>query len=98
MEHFVFAGKWSRPRLVWIAALAGVLAVVLAGLVVRSRSSGEIAEVPFSDLLRDLDRGLVAEVVVNGDTLTFKGPTGPTLRTNAPASYVTLNPDFITDL
>ena len=41
---------------------------------------------------------LVAEVVVTGDTLTFKQTAGQTPRTNAPASYVTLNPGFITDL
>ena len=98
MERPVFAGKWSRPRPVWIAALAVILALVVAGLVVRSRSAVEVTAVPFSDLLRDLDDGLIAEVVVTGDTLTFKNTTGRTLRTNAPASYVTLNPDFITDL
>ena len=98
MESPVFAGKWSRPRPVWIAALAVVLAMITAGLVVRSRSAAEATEVPFSDLLRDLDAGLVAEVVVRGDTLTFKSTAGRTARTNAPASYVTLNPGFITDL
>ena len=53
---------------------------------------------PFSDLLRDLDRGAVSEVVVNGDTLTFKLTSGQTLQTNAPANYVTANPAFIPDL
>jgi cell division protease FtsH len=66
--------------------------------VVRVRTSAEVAEVPFSELLRDLDRGAVSEVVVNGDTLTFKVTSGQTLQTNAPASYVTANPTFISDV
>jgi cell division protease FtsH len=93
----VFAGKWSRPRVAWISAI--VLLLILTSIVfVRGRSSVEVTEVPFSDLLRDLDRGAVSEVVVNGDTLTFKLTSGQTLQTNAPASYVTANPSFISDL
>jgi cell division protease FtsH len=37
-------------------------------------------------------------VVVNGDTLTYKLITGATLKTNSPASYVTANPSFISDV
>jgi len=57
-----------------------------------------IAQVPFSDLLRDLDRGAVSAVIVNGDTLTFTLASGQSLQTNAPASYVTANPSFISDV
>ncbi|HEY3043036.1 MAG TPA: ATP-dependent zinc metalloprotease FtsH [Vicinamibacterales bacterium] len=93
----MFAGKWSRSKVAWISAI--VLLLILISIVfVRSRSSVEVAVVPFSDLLRDLNRGAVSEVVVNGDTLTFKLTSGQTLQTNAPASYVTANPSFISDL
>ena len=92
------AGKKFRPRVVWISALVLLIVGVAIGGVVRGRSSTVIAEVPFSDLLRDLDRGAVSEVIVNGDTLTFKLTSGQTLQTNAPASYVTANPSFISDV
>jgi cell division protease FtsH len=94
----VSAGKWFRPRVAWISAVVVLLVGVAAVSVVRIRTSAEVAEVPFSDLLRDLDRGAVSEVVVNGDTLTFKLMSGQTLQTNAPASYVTANPTFISDV
>jgi cell division protease FtsH len=94
----VFAGKWSRQRVTWISAIVLLLVTLTAIAVVRGRSSTEVTEVPFSDLLRDLDRGAVSEVVVNGDTLTFKLSSGQTLQTTAPANYVTANPAFIPDL
>ena len=94
----MLAGKKFRPRVVWISALVLLIVGVAIGGVVRGRSSTAIAEVPFSDLLRDLDRGAVSEVIVNGDTLTFKLASGQTLQTNAPASYVTANPSFISDV
>ena len=98
MELPVFADKWSRPRPVWTAAVAVVVVAVFTVLVLRTRSSVDVTMVPFSDLLRDLDRGAVTEVVVSGDTLTFKSATGQTLRTHAPSNYVTANPAFIPDL
>ena len=53
---------------------------------------------PFSDLLRDLERGAVAEVVVSGDSLVYTQTTGQTLQTNAPANYVTANPSFVSEM
>jgi len=91
-------GKWSRPRVAWISGTVLLLITFTAVAFVRGRSSAEVAQVPFSDLLRDLDRGAVSEVVVNGDALTFKLTSGQTLQTNAPANYVTANPAFIPDL
>ena len=75
-----------------------VLIAATAFAVFRSRSAVEVAEVPFSDLLRDLNRGAVSQVMVNGDTLTFKLTSGQTLQTTAPANYVTANAAFIPDL
>ena len=58
----------------------------------------DVQPVPFSDLLRHLDRGAVAEVVVNGDALEFKLTSGEKFRTVAPANYVTANAAFVPDL
>jgi cell division protease FtsH len=52
----------------------------------------------FTDLLKDLDRGVVAEVVVSGDTLEVTHTDGRVTRTTAPANYVTANPGFVPDL
>jgi len=54
--------------------------------------------VPFSDLLSALDRGAVAEVTVNGDTLDVRMADGHLVRTLAPANYVTANSSFVPDL
>src|SRR5205085_3633709 len=68
------------------------------GLVVRARTRTDAPQVPFSDLLSALDRGGVAEVLVNGDSLDVKMTDGRTVRTIAPANYVTANAAFITNL
>ena len=81
----------------WIAAAVVVLAVVPASCSATRRAVA-VTQVPFSDLLRDLDRGAVSEVVVNGDTLDFKLTDGETFRTVAPANYVTANAAFVPDL
>jgi len=93
----VFARKWSR-RTIGIAAAVLLVLVIAAAAVLRTRSAPELAQVPFSDLLRQLDRGAVAEVLVNGDTLDFKLNTGQTFRTVAPANFVTTNAAFVPDL
>jgi cell division protease FtsH len=75
-----------------------VLVAVAAIIVVRGRSTVELTQAPFSDLLRDLDRGVVSEVAVNGDTLAYTLTTGQTLQSNAPLNYVTANPTFIAEM
>jgi len=75
-----------------------VLLVVASSAAMRARGVAATPPVPFSDLLRHLDRGEVAELIVAGDTLDFKLGSGRTFRTVAPLNYVTLNPAFITDL
>jgi cell division protease FtsH len=97
-EYWVFSGKWSRQRAAWAAALAVLLVAFVALLVMRSHSAAAVAEVPFSDLLRDLDNASVSQVVVNGDTLSFTLTGGQSLQTTAPPNYVTANPSFIPDL
>src|SRR6476659_6271420 len=72
--------------------------VVAALFVARARGGAASPVVPFSDLLRDLDRAGVRSLVVNGDTLEYTQSDGRTFRTTAPSNYVTANPSFITDL
>jgi cell division protease FtsH len=80
-----------------IAAAAGILAVV-AMLTMRTRNIPEVAVVPFSDLLAQLNSGAVSAVSVTGDTLDFILRDGRALRTVAPPNYVTANAAFVPDL
>src|SRR5437773_1338710 len=93
----VFARKWSR-RALWIGAASCLVLLLVGGVLLRSRATEQVAQVPFSDLLRHLDRGAVGEVVVSGDTLDFKLTSGQAFRTVAPANYVTTNAAFVPDL
>ncbi len=93
----MFARKWSR-RTIWVAAPVIAVAVIAGAFLLHTRQAAVITQVPFSDLLRDLDHGVVAEVVVNGDTLDFKRTDGHSFRTVSPASYVTANPAFVPEL
>ena len=92
----MFGRKWSRRAIVG-SAIAVLVLIAALGLL-RSRTGAQIAQVPFSDLLRHLDRGALAEVVINGDTLDFKLTSGETFRTTAPANYVTSNGTFVPEL
>jgi len=82
----------------WIAAAVAVVLMGSIAVLLRSRGGVEIAQVPFSDLLRQLDGGSVTAVVVNGDTLEFTIANGQTFRTVAPANYVTTNASFVPEL
>ncbi len=86
------------PRRIIIAAAILVLLAASAGLALRGRGVAAVQQVPFSDLLRQLDRGAVAAVVVDGDALDFTLTGGQAYRTTAPANYVTANAAFISDL
>jgi cell division protease FtsH len=91
-------GRTNFRRPILIAAV--VLLVLIPGgfMLLRMRGAAVIAPVPFSDLLRHLDHGAVAEVIVNGDTLDFRLASGESFRTVAPASYVTANAAFVSDM
>jgi cell division protease FtsH len=97
LEFHVFPRR--IPRRVFIIA-AALLVVALGGgiMFLRTHRVAAPAQVPFSDLLRHLDSGTVAAVIVNGDTLDFRLTAGETFRTNAPANYVTANAAFVPDL
>ena len=90
--------KWSRRRNIWIATGVVVALVSTAAAVMRTRSAVQIPQVAFSDLLRDLNRGVVSAVVVEGDELRIALNDGRAMRTTAPANYVTSNPSFVAEL
>jgi cell division protease FtsH len=93
----VSARKWFRLRSLWIA-VAVVAVAAVGALLMRARGGPEPQPVAFSDLLKDLDRGQVAEVVVNGDILDVTHADGRVTRTTTPANYVTANPAFVPEL
>ena len=93
----MFARKWSR-RTTSIAAAAVVLLLIVAALQFRGHTTVEVAKLPFSDLLNELNAGRVTAVVVDGDTLDFTLADGKTARTIAPANFVTANAAFVPSL
>jgi cell division protease FtsH len=93
----VFSRRFQR-RGVAIAATLLLIGLVAGVMFVRSRGSAPPVQTPFSDLLRHLDDGNVAAVVVTGDTLDVTLSSGQTFRTTAPANYVTANPTFVAGL
>ncbi len=97
-ERHLASRKWFRHRNVWIATVAAVAFLSTAVVVMRSRQAADAPRVPFSDLLRDLNRGTVSEVVVDGDQLRITLNDGRAMRTTTPANYVTANPSFVADL
>jgi cell division protease FtsH len=92
----VFARRFT-PRLIAIAVTVLVL-LVSAGVALRGRGRAAAPQAPFSDLLREVDRGTVTAIVVDGDALDFTLTSGRTLRTVAPSNYVTANTAFVADL
>jgi cell division protease FtsH len=92
----VFSRRFQRRAI--IVAATFLLVALSGGFMVLRARRVVIVQVPFSDLLRYLDSGTVSAVSVNGDTLDFTLANGQTLRTIAPASYVTANATFVSDL
>ena len=68
-EHHVAFRKWSRRRNIRIATGVVVALLSTAAAVIAHPQRRTHPQVAFSDLLRDVDRGAVSEVVVNGDAL-----------------------------
>jgi len=95
----VFIARWPRRRIILLAAsVLAVLVAVATVAALRGRGAPGPQQVAFSDLLQDLERGGVAEVVVIGDALSVKRTDGTTVRTMAPPNYVSANPSFVSDL
>jgi cell division protease FtsH len=89
--------KFARARSTWIAATA-VVVVGLSIYAVRTRSTVEAPRAAFSELLTAIERGSVAEIVVNGDQVQARLTDGTELRSTTPANYVTANPIFVPEL
>jgi cell division protease FtsH len=96
-ERYVVSRKWFRSRAFWIGAIV-VVALLSGMMLVRSRVATQTPQVAFSDVLRDLDRGVVSEVVVTGDTLEVRLSDGRAMRTTTPANYATAHAAFIPEL
>jgi hypothetical protein len=78
-------------------------AVVLAlsiGVFVALRSGGrtELALVPFSDFLQDVQANRVKSVVAEGDAIQFERTDGTRVATVAPQGYIALNSTFVASL
>jgi cell division protease FtsH len=93
-ECQVFSRKWFRSRAMGIASVVTLLLIVT---VAWQRRTDRVPRVPFSDVLRDIDRDAVAAIAVQGDRLDVTRSSGQVVRTTAPATY-TSNPLFIADL
>ena len=96
-EFHVFGRRFHR-RTIIIGATLLIVAASGGLMLLRARRANAVAQVPFSDLLGNLDVGAVSAVVVNGDTLDYTLAGGQTFRTNVPANYVTANTAFVADL
>ena len=97
-EFHVFGRRFHRRTIIIIGATLLIVAASGGLMLLRARRANAVAQVPFSDLLRNLDVGAVSAVVVNGDTLDYTLAGGQTFRTNVPANYVTANTAFVADL
>jgi cell division protease FtsH len=94
----VSRGRLSRSPRFWIAiGLATVTVSIAAFAVIRGRSP-EVAVVPFSDFLRDVQANQVVSVVVDGDAVRVERRDGSRAATVAPAGYIALNPTFVAAL
>jgi cell division protease FtsH len=93
----VFSRRF-QGRAILIASTLLLVAVAGGVTYLRLHRAAVPGQVPFSELLGQLDRGAVSAVVVNGDSLDFTLADGHTFRTTAPASYVTANATFVSDM
>jgi cell division protease FtsH len=95
----VFAGKWPRIRLAWIAT--GVLAVVLSiGAVFAFRSGGtpNPSHAAFSEFVRDVQGDRVRSVTAEGDAVVFERRDGTRFETVVPQGYFGSNPSLVAGL
>ena len=94
----MFGRRFHRRTIIIIGVTLLIVAASGGLMLLRARRANAVAQVPFSDLLGNLDVGAVSAVVVNGDTLDYTLAGGQTFRTNVPANYVTANTAFVADL
>jgi len=88
---------WFRPRnLIFATPLVAILLAL--GLFMRGRGLAEPPRVPFSDVMRDVSRGLVTEMIVTGDEIEVTLSDLRVVRTTSPRNYLTANPALVSDL
>jgi cell division protease FtsH len=79
-----------------VAAASLVVLLVSIGFVASRRATGP-ERVAFSEVLRDIERGAVAGVIVSGDGLEVKLTDGRSVVSAAPAGFMA-NPTFTPEL
>ena len=89
--------RWLTRRPVVIGTIVAATFLVVAIILFRGTGGGSVPEMAFSDFLRELEAGGVAEVVVGDRGLGVGLRSGDRLRTVAPVGFAG-NPAFMTDL
>ena len=88
-----------RTRLFWFSAAALAVCLAIAALIYfRAGTAPIVADVVFSDFLRDAEAGQVAAVTIAPEALLFERADGAKLQTVPPPGYVSSNPTFVGDL
>jgi cell division protease FtsH len=75
-----------------------VVVLPIAYVALSGRGAAKAPQVPFSDLLREVERGRVERLIVSGDALTATLTGGASVRTVAPPGYVAASPSFVAEL
>jgi cell division protease FtsH len=79
--------------------IAGAVALVLAALsIVSFRTPAPMADVPFSDFLKQVQAGAVARVTMGAVALDVVGRDASIYRVVPPPGYLTGNADFVDNL
>ncbi|MGE3404827.1 MAG: ATP-dependent zinc metalloprotease FtsH [Vicinamibacterales bacterium] len=95
----MLGGKLPRTRLFWSGlGVVLVLVTIAVALWVRTAGGPQVAEVAFSDFLRDVQADRIARVTAVADTLQVERRDGTIVETIAPPGYVAANPTFVADL
>ena len=91
----VLSGHWNST---WNVGLVIGLAMTLLVALFGVRGPADPPTAPFSDLVREANRGAVTAVVVQGDALLVTYANGNLVRTVAPPNFIIANPTFMSDL
>jgi cell division protease FtsH len=89
--------RFRRPRLLILTAAIVVLTAVPAG-VYYARRAPEAPPMPFSEFVKQVEAGAVAQVTFDEREITMKLRDGRTDRTIAPPEFLAANSSFVTGL
>ena len=93
----MFPRHWQPYAHVSVIAAAIAVAVTAGLQVSRTEHAAVLRQVPFSEFLRDVEQDTVTALVVEGDRVRGDRVSGESVRTMAPANYVTLNPSVVAE-